>query len=72
MRTLPCDIVAKIAIPSDAHPRNMMSVLDVEEASGVDLTEAYRVFGCADRDSLQQKADQIEPPSTHSSTRSFS
>ena len=41
------------------HPRNMIAVLDLEAAAGVD-TEVYLKFGCADRAALLAKVDQVE------------
>jgi hypothetical protein len=60
MDSLPSEIVAAIANPVDAHPKHMISVLDIEDASGVAVPEAYKVFGCATRAALVAKVATLE------------
>ena len=60
MQRLPDEIISIIAKPADRHPTSMMSVLDIEKATGVKTAEAYEIFGCADRGELEEKMQSIE------------
>ena len=60
MNSLPSEILAIIAKSADAHPKHMIVVLDIEEASGVLVQEAYKLFGCSDRKALVAKVDKLE------------
>ena len=60
MNSLPTEIIEIIANATDAHPKHMISVLDIEDASGVAIPEAYKVFGCSDRQALMEKVDTLE------------
>eukprot|EP00966_Prymnesium_polylepis_P070238 1632919-Prymnesium_polylepis.1 len=60
MQRLPDEIVSIIAKPADIHPTSMISVLDIEEATGVKTVESYKIFGCTNRGELKEKTRSIE------------